>query len=52
MLDVGTDGNSAKMDLTEIVHEHVDWMNLANDKCPPAGSREHDYQPLDCICKN
>jgi len=45
----GLYGNSAKMDLTEMVYEHVDWIYLAWDKCPLAGSREHDHQPLDCI---
>jgi hypothetical protein len=29
LLDMGIDGNSAKMDPTEMVYEHVDWMYLA-----------------------
>lgn len=50
MLGRGMYGNSAKMDLTEMVYEHVDWIYLAWDKCPLAGSREHVHQPLHCIC--
>jgi hypothetical protein len=43
------DGNNTKMDLTGMVYKHVDWIYLAWDKCPLAGSWKHDYQPSDYI---